>query len=78
LRNQLPSELKSGVVRRLFKIFSDQAWSFNALAKAIVLSSSRVIHYWYNQQKFPTYGTLLKMFIILNVDAKEVLYEDFF
>jgi transcriptional regulator with XRE-family HTH domain len=69
--------LKSGVVRRLFKIISDQGWSFDALAKAIGLSSSRVIYYWYNQQKFPTYGTLLKVIAILGVDLKEVLNEDF-
>jgi len=69
--------LKSGVVKRLFKIISDQGWSFDALAKAIGLSSSRVIYYWYNQQKFPTYGTLLKMCSVLSVDLKEVLIEDF-
>ena len=77
MRNQLPRELKQGVVRKLFKIISDQGWNFDALAKAIGLSSSRVIYYWYNQQKFPTYGTLLKMCIVLSVDLKEVLNEDF-
>jgi transcriptional regulator with XRE-family HTH domain len=68
--------LKSGVVRRLFKIISDQGWSFDALAKAIGLSSSRVIYYWYNQHKFPTYGTLLKVIAILGVDFKEILDEN--
>jgi transcriptional regulator with XRE-family HTH domain len=47
------------------------------LAKAIGLSSSRLIFYWYSQQKFPTYCTLQKVCRILNVDLKEVLVEDF-
>jgi len=76
LRNQLPRELKSGVVRRLFTIVTNQGWSFDTLAKAIGLSSSRVIYYWYNQQKFPTYGTLLKVCSVLGVDYKEILDEN--
>jgi transcriptional regulator with XRE-family HTH domain len=66
------------VVRRLFKIISGQGWSFESLAKAIGLSSSRVIYYWYNQQKFPTYGTLLKVIAVLGVDSKEILDENLF
>jgi transcriptional regulator with XRE-family HTH domain len=64
------------VVRRLFTIVTNQGWSFESLAKAIGLSSSRVIYYWYNQQKFPTYGTLLKVIEILGVDFKEILDEN--
>jgi transcriptional regulator with XRE-family HTH domain len=66
------------VVRRLFTIVTNQGWSFDALAKAIGLSSNRVIYYWYNQQKFPTYGTLLKVIDILGVDLKEILDENLF
>jgi transcriptional regulator with XRE-family HTH domain len=70
--------LKSGVVRRLFTIVTNQGWSFESLAKAIGLSYSRVIYYWYNQQKFPTYGTLLKVIAVLGVDLKEILDENLF
>jgi transcriptional regulator with XRE-family HTH domain len=66
------------VIRRLFTIVTNQGWSFEALAKAIGLSSSRVIYYWYNQQKFPTYGTLLKACSVLGVDLKEILDESLF
>jgi hypothetical protein len=75
LRNQLPSELKSEVVRRLFKIISDQGSSFDALAKAIRLSSGRVIYYRHNEQKFLKYDTLAKMFSVIRVDLNEVLNE---
>jgi transcriptional regulator with XRE-family HTH domain len=78
LRNQLPSELKSGVVRSLFTIVTKQDWSYDAFAKAIGLSSNRLIYYWYNQQKFQTYGTLLKVIDILGVDLKEILDENLF
>jgi transcriptional regulator with XRE-family HTH domain len=70
--------LKSGVVRRLFTIVTNQGWSYDAFAKAIGLSSSRVIYYWYNHQKFPTYGTLLKVIAVLDVDLKEILDENLF
>jgi transcriptional regulator with XRE-family HTH domain len=63
------------VVRRLFTIVTKQDWSYDAFAKAIGLSSNRVIYCWYNQQKFPTYGTLLKVIDILGVDLKEILDE---
>jgi transcriptional regulator with XRE-family HTH domain len=66
------------VVRRLFTIVTKQDWSYDAFAKAIGLSSSRVIYYWYNQQKYPTYGTLLKVIDILGVDLKEILDENLF
>jgi transcriptional regulator with XRE-family HTH domain len=68
----------SGVVRRLFTIITNQGWNFESLAKAIGLSSSRVIYYWYNQQKYPTYGTLLKVVAVLDVDLKEILDENLF
>jgi transcriptional regulator with XRE-family HTH domain len=66
------------VIRRLFTIVTNQGWSFESLAKAIGLSSSRVIYYWYNQQKYPTYGTLLKVVAVLDVDLKEILDENLF
>ena len=66
------------MVRRLFTIVTKQDWSYDAFAKAIGLSSGRVIYYWYNQQKFPTYGTLIKVCSVLGVDYKEILDENLF
>jgi transcriptional regulator with XRE-family HTH domain len=66
------------VVRRLFTIVTKQDWSYDAFAKAIGLSSNRVIYYWYNHEKFPIYGTLLKVIAVLGVDLKEILDENLF